>query len=288
MASRLSILGLFFFLCAGCMNGETARSLRQQLRPLQGLTGPDVVQIEFALIEAPAGDPYLNDQLWTSADEQVVDIDRKAMLEDNGFRIGMIGGITPIPLNSLLASRHSCPDPRRLQTRLNKPSKLELGPTIASCTYQFHHDGQTTELQLDQANCSLSIVPSLAKDGRVKLAITPQVHHGPATLEHGPAPDRSGWAYQEHRAVESYSALSFELTPGPGELVLIGGCARKPGTLGEVCFVRDQESKPVQRLLVLTVSCPSALPPELSTTTNPKSPPIALQARYATARGNSP
>src|SRR5690242_15800984 len=108
------LLGLLTALLTGCTGGETTRStswLGGQ-RPLQVPSGADIVQMQVALIERPAGDAYLNERLWTLADEGALPTDRKAALEDNGFRIGQVGGLPPPELLALLTSARSCANPR--------------------------------------------------------------------------------------------------------------------------------------------------------------------------------
>src|SRR4051794_15409274 len=96
----------------GCLSGEPTRSssgFSPNHAPRTNL-GPDGVLLELALIERPLGDPFLNDEIWSSADCQVVDLEKKGFLEDNGFRIGQIVGMNPAKLQTLLDSeRHFIP-----------------------------------------------------------------------------------------------------------------------------------------------------------------------------------
>ena len=83
----------------GC---TTARPLRStgwldRFRRLNGPTGPDVVQMDIALLERPVGDSYINRDLWTTADEQVIALERKAQLDDNGFRVGQTIDLCFVP-----------------------------------------------------------------------------------------------------------------------------------------------------------------------------------------------
>src|SRR5262249_31000495 len=111
------LLGLLTALLAGCATGKVPHAVTwlDHLRPFQGPTGPDVVSMQVALIERPVGDPYLNHELWAGADEQAIPLERKVVLEDNGLRVGQIGGIAPAKLLALLTSEKSCINPRCLQ-----------------------------------------------------------------------------------------------------------------------------------------------------------------------------
>src|SRR5438128_791236 len=92
---RCLLLGMLAGMLAGCLGSEPAvsPSWAQRCQPLHGPSGPDVVQMDVALIERPVGDCYINQDLWAVADEQVVGLEQKVVLEDNGFRVGQVGGI---------------------------------------------------------------------------------------------------------------------------------------------------------------------------------------------------
>src|SRR5437870_10332225 len=107
---RALVWGLLAGLLAGCATGTPApaTSWLRRFQQLDIPTGPDVVNMEVVLLERPVGDSYLDHELWQTADEQVVPLERKAVLEENGFRVGQIGGQTPVGLQALLTSERSC------------------------------------------------------------------------------------------------------------------------------------------------------------------------------------
>jgi hypothetical protein len=245
------------------------------------------VQIDVAFLERPVGDPYINQGLWTAADEQVVALESRAVLEDNGFRIGQIGGITPGELQTLLTSERSCISPRRLQLHAGKPTQVVLGPTAPACEFRIARDGIQVPVALNKAQCTLELVPSLAKDGHISLRFLPQVQHGDSALLPKPAPDFSGWMFQQERPTERYPALGWDVTLAANEYIVIGGRLDRPHTLGHQCFVRTDEQMPVQRLLVIRTA---RLTPEVQQATAENgyaAPPLACQAAYSTARGTS-
>src|SRR5882724_6549743 len=102
--ARLS--GLLLALLTGCFSVPSGQpnKLVESLKPSAGPRGADAIVLEVALLEQPLGDRYLNEGLWSAADEQAIDMDRKAALDDNGFRIGLVGGIPPAELLNLLTS----------------------------------------------------------------------------------------------------------------------------------------------------------------------------------------
>src|SRR5271155_3986491 len=154
--------------CAGTTPTQSTSWLNRFMRPA-GPTGSDVVQMDVALIERPLGDGYLNRELWAVADEQVVAPESQAILEDNGFRIGQMGGITPTGLQNLLTSEQSCANPRRILCHAGKATRLVLGPALPECSFRVLNLGEATEVTLDQAECTVEVVPTLSADGRTTL-----------------------------------------------------------------------------------------------------------------------
>lgn len=246
-------------LLVGCSANETVRSTSwlSRLRPLQGPPAANAVLVEVALIERPVGDPYLNRQLWELADEQSVPLERKAIIQDNGFRVGLIGGMPPAELQALLTSERSCANPRRIQRLSGDPTTLLLGLTRPRCQFKLQQDGSPQLVALEQAECALIVTPTLAADGRTRLQFTPQVRHGETALVPRPAQDRSGtysWMLQEQRPTETYSAMGWEVTLAANEFLVVGGRFDRPQSLGHCFFVRADEPSPVQRLLVVRVA----------------------------------
>src|SRR6266851_10347341 len=99
-------MGLLAVPLIGCFSGraEHSTAFLESFRPFKNAPGQDMIQMDLAFLEAPVGDAFLNQDLWAQADDQVVPLDRKAILEDNGFRIAQVGGNTPSGLQDRLTS----------------------------------------------------------------------------------------------------------------------------------------------------------------------------------------
>jgi hypothetical protein len=302
MRQRQGLLpGLLAVLLCGCVSQDGLKTAwLERFHQMQGPTGPDVIQMDVALLECPAGDGCLDRDLWPQIDEQVLALEQKNVLEDNGFRIGQIGGITPPGLQALLLSPRSCPSPRRIALHAGQSFDLLLGPVLPVCRFRLQQDGEPAELRLEQAQCLLTVVPALTGDGRTTLRFTPQVRHGEARLQPRPAADLSGWLLKVQQPTEEYAHLSWEVTLAPNEYVVIGGRADeqagagRPPTLGQRCFLRPEETPPTRRLLVIRTACtPPAIDPGAECTPEQAAeeeriPPLASQASMSTARGTTP
>lgn len=284
-------------LAGGCFTPEPSRSTSwlKKWSAASLALGSDKVLMDIALLERPVGDAYLDHELWLSTDEQIVPLEQKAHLEDNGFRVGQIVGTTPAALQTLLTSERCCANPRRRLVQTGYTSAQLLGPTRTECQYQLQEkDGQSVEIVLGKAQFILDVVPQLSDDGRTRLCFTPRVEFGESLTSFRPAPDRSGWTLQLERPSKNYPHLSWEVSLRPNEYLVIGARADKPGSLGHKAFVQTEEPHPMQRLLVIRTSRPprddeADDEPTLEDLARASpSPPLALQATMTAVRAKGP
>jgi hypothetical protein len=225
------------------------------LSPFRGPTGADVVQLEWGLIERPVGDRYLNEDVWTLANEQVIPLDRKDELETNGLRIASIGGLLPAEFLELVRSERSNPAPQRKQVRSGHPTLLALGPIREKCSLAtppgIYIMGGFWPGLLYDAQLGIAVTPSLADDNKVRLSFTPQIEHGELKMSIRPAADGSGWTNTPQRITDKYGALSWDVTLAPNDYLLVGCWFKSANCFGKEAFVRVDEPRPVQRLLVI-------------------------------------
>jgi hypothetical protein len=291
---RTLLCGLLVGLLAGCATGKPGRvGSWLDGGAFQGPTGPDVIHLDVALIERPADDPYLAREVWQLADEQLVPLERRPILHESGFRVGLISGFKPAELQTLLCSENSCADPRRYIVHAGRDAELPLGPAHAVCRFEVPQGGETASVILEQATSSLNVVPSLSADGQVRLHFTPQMRYGDTVLAAHAAEDNSGIRLQAERPRKSYPGLGWEVALSPNQYLIIGGRVDRPESLGCQCFLRRDESVPVQRLLVIRASRTSAdgsqaVPLEDQDVKTGRIPTLALQAGWTSARLNMP
>jgi hypothetical protein len=279
----------------GCFTGNKDRTTaRSYGPPMAGLIGDDVIYLDVAVIERTLGDAFLNHDLWSEADEEVVhaegeqavNLERKTALEKNGFSIGQVGGLLPSKLQDLLTSERNC-QTRRIQLHAGHETVLSCGPVCPHCRCRLVRDDRPEIAELDKAQCELEVTPSLADEGRLRLRFTPRIKHGdvkPDIVAISDADGQRRWDHQVHQAEESYDWLDWTLLLVPNEYVVLGTLLDKGETLGEQFFLTREEDHPiVQRLLVLRAThVPTPAHEDLG-----DCPPLALRAGLITARGYS-
>jgi hypothetical protein len=283
----IGILGLLAVAQAGCLSDTAAqrRSWLDRLRPFAGPAGSNVVALEVATIERPIGEKYINRDLWDNADEQVLSPEVKVALEDNGLRVGQIGGLVPPGLQELLTSERSNGNGRQFQRRSGNSANLPLGGLRPEMTFRIVRDGKPESVTLGQAQCSFEVTPALQPDGKVRLTFLPQIQHGE---KRGWTPTAMALPGQGQRPMETYASLKFELTVSMNEYVVVGTRFDKPDSIGFRLFVETGESRSVQRLFAIRAGKVGPATPafEAPTATDRSDtpPPLAAQAAGTTIR----
>jgi len=271
---------------AGCTQPQAARSTSWFDRLRAADFGKDVIQLDVALLERPIGDPFLDSELWKYTDEQTVSLDRKAVLDDNGFRVGQIVGMPPEKLLALLSSKRSCINPRRQLLPPGRATVQVLGPTLPHAKFQVKEDGQTVEIVLEQAQFVLEVTPTLTGDGKTRLRFAPKVQYGEKVPELHPAADGSDWAYEISRPCKHFSDVTWEVSMAPNEILVVGAGSDQPDSFGYHAFIQHDATAQVQRLLVIRTN----RSPDTQTATLEDlarhSPPLAEQATVSAVRAH--
>jgi hypothetical protein len=285
------LLAVLSGVLGGCFTSQPERStsLFGPGGSLPGPAGGDVVQIDVAVVERRLGDPYLNGELWEQADEQAVDLERKVVLEDNGFRAGLIGKVPPAGLRDLLDSPRSNPDPHCTRLRAGNPLPVALGRPWKRCRFHLVQDEAAAAVELDDAECLLEIVPTLSDDGRTLLRFTPHVKHGQPSLAPRAVREPSGtyrWERETQQPDEAYLALTWEVALVPNEYLVVGTRLDRADTLGHRCFLATGASPPLQRLLVIRTARPQPRAGPGAEAVG-GAPPVAMQATWTSARGQA-
>lgn len=278
------VLALASGVAGCCFQGTAPEGLpaSDARRAAEAPAGHTIV-VDMAFLERPASDEFLNQGLWDLGNEQCIDLDTKPLLEENGLRVGQIGGMLPPRLQALLKSPRSCPDPRRLRADLDNPTPIQVGAPRARLVFEARHHGQGRTVELSDATCFFEVIPTVDPEGGIRLRFTPRVRHGKAQAEPRVARDAGGvlrWAVEVKEPIEDFPQLGWELPVTSDEYVLIGPRLDRPGTLGTAYFLAADGG--TQKLLVLRASKLSSREVDETLT---QSPPLALQATWM-ARGS--
>jgi len=208
------------------------------------------VALDLAILEKPLGDPFMNRDLWRSTDDMVIDLEKKDLLEKNGYRVGQVVGLTPEALQALLKSERYCVNPRRRIVPDGGHVTQYLGPVFPESSFTLHESEREMPLNFDQVRFCLDIVATRAKDGKIRLTFTPKVETGERVLPFQPDVDRSTWTLCVDKPYRVFPSLSWEVTVEPNKFVVIGASLERGETVGHRSLVQE-EYPPRQRLLVI-------------------------------------
>jgi hypothetical protein len=268
-------------LCAagvGCVSWAN-RPLKSVVRSLAPAAPTEGIVLESVILERPAGDPFLDRDLWR-ATLPVGSEETRALLSENGLRVGVLAGSLPQRFQTLLESDTEALNARALTFAMRRDEVLPTAGPHAKCEFQLLSDlaGKRSPVALTGANAGLLVRPEPAKDARVRLVCEPQIQHGERREWLRPSADGTGFVKVEEVPLERYPALAFDVTLGRNEYLLVGCFAEQPGTLGAAVFGVAANGEPRQRVLVIRArqvnpGAPADLPP-----LGPRRPSVAAEA----------
>ena len=253
-------LTFFLLLVTGCarwsQKGDVTLEETLQL-PAPKLAN-DGVLIEVAQVSVDSRRLESID-LWSRIDENIVPRDRRRILNDNGIRVGRIGGQLPDELNELLLSRNEFDvrtesgaglklDGRSrfetIQTRAGRTKEVMIGSTRETLSVLSKEDGMVRGETLKQAQCVFKVRASPQTEGNVQMQLTPEIVYGPTRQAWTGV--EGAWKLSPERQRKIYEQLQLAAPLAPGETLLLAATDDKVG-LGGHFFAPDGSSQ----LLVL-------------------------------------
>lgn len=231
---------------------------------------PDSVALDVFFIRVPHGDATLNGPLWDEIDEQSLPVELRRDLAEHGLRAGILGGRLPLVLEQWLRPSEQAPqDPltetvdfaqddappvlhRYLQTRKGQrceilasgvyPRLALLVPSDEGLIGRTYSDGQGV--------FSLDCLP--LGDGRVRVKLTPEVHHGETAQRVTIAQGRM--RIEPGRARDVFDDLALCTVLSPGQMLLLTHLPQRAGSLGWYFFTDESTGQRQQKLLLLRVA----------------------------------
>jgi hypothetical protein len=252
-------------LAAGCHSAPKVAGLSPLKAPQMS---PDSVVLEVFRVRFPFGDPEANVVLWEEVDEQHVPTDVRRRLARNGFRVGLLGGQVPIPLSRLLELKEKPaptgegtevrvaevgdrPPVERAHITVRSGARAEV---LASGEYEtlpalvVGESGELGGQMYEHAQGVLAVRAFPLPDGRVRLELTPEVHHD------APRPRWVGkqgmWRIETGRPRRAFDELALEATLSPGSMLVLSSLPTRSGSLGHYFLTEDQEQLTQKLILV--------------------------------------
>lgn len=232
----------------GCRIFDAPPKLTKIEKTIPGLAPPpDAIRLDIVFIERPEGDSLLGPELWKQVDEvAALELDTRKLLQQNGFRVGLVGSHPPQALQTLLgmksdfvyepsAERAKQLVGRQVVVRSGGESEIRVSPNYSDCELNVQQLGETRRRQFTSAHCVFKLTTHRVQDGWVRLDFIPQVQYGTEQLR--PVVGDEGWQYSNGKKMETFFPQRFSVTLGVGEMAVITARYPSPATLGNLFFV---------------------------------------------------
>lgn len=253
---------------AGCRNFAEPVG-KSPLKPARMC--PDSVALDVFFVRFPVGDADANGLLWADVDEMHLPAEIRQRLARNGFRAGLVGAQVPASLSRLLELKDK-PAPR-CQSLENQIVDLEHEPRVVRRHMELRAGVRTEVVASDvqdempvllccssgvegESFCSaqavLAIKVMAEPDGRVRVRLVPEIHHGESRLRY--VSTQGAIKIQPGRAKRAFEDMTMETVLAPGHIILVSTLLDRPSTLGHRFFTENRDGHIEQKLLVLRLA----------------------------------
>jgi hypothetical protein len=222
---------------------------------------PDSVVLELAFLDVSD-----QDELWDEVDEQILPVDVRRKLTQQGLRTGVTGTQLPGWIIDRLEQQKKTIEideqtgsavvgdqdgPRRLQCRSDHPREIDIGPVRKELVLAADANEQQPERTLQDALCRLSVVSQAQGDGRVHLQLTPEIAHGPP--RHRWVGGDGSFRIHLSQDHERYDDLTVSAVLNPGQTLVLAGTPEVHG-LGQHFFPVGEGFPNHRRILLLRLA----------------------------------
>ncbi|MCX7699991.1 MAG: hypothetical protein N2039_03870 [Gemmataceae bacterium] len=274
----LAVIGTYSLL--GCVPLSSVGRAIPLTRPklMTASPEPPIIVMDIAPLVVPLGDRFVNEEIWTSLDEQILTTRQRHVLQQNGFRVGLAaGGRTPEGLRQLLTGKKTNPNPYQSRRQEGNAASVTLAKGIDECEVELHLNDKPEIRRYQQLVCQVKLVPSVDHDGSVRLQVTPQLEFEDPEKWSRLNP-RLALAVQGQRSTETFELLNFDLTLGDNDFLVLGARYDSPESLAARFFLSPDPQKPTQRLLAIRAAPLSKISSSTSAQNNLRSQSLAAQA----------
>ena len=264
----LALLTAAAAVLAGCRN-VAERIGKSPLKPPQ--MSPDSVAIEIFFVRFPLSDPEANGRLWEEVDEMHLAGEVRQRLARNGFRVGLVGGQVPATLARLMELKDKpAPTPPGLETRVadleHEPRavrrRMELRPGVRSEIIASDVQDELPVLFCSQAGVEgeifrlaqpvLDIKAYPERDGRVRIRMVPEIHHGENRLRHVFTPGMV--RLESGKNKRAFDEMAIEAVLAPGHMLILSTRPDRSGSLGYRFFTLNPGGQLEQKLMIVRLA----------------------------------
>ncbi len=203
----------------------------------------DSIVLEVMFVHIAPHHNQADSRLWNDLDETHLPIDLRRILDANGLRCGLIGGSLPESLEQLIEADRNTTDVdqrsgkvlsqsgsriQRMQFRSGQPGRIVVSPTVHEQLSVLLTEGDYTEGKTYQhAQCLLGLRSYPLGDGRVRLEMAPEIHHGQARTQF--IGQDGSWLLKSDREIERFDQLEIDHMLAPGQSLVLSSSPKSHG-----------------------------------------------------------
>lgn len=268
----------------GCLGRNARPPVESVARSLAPIVPAEGIHIKSVLLERPVADRFLDRDLWDSV-LPIASQETRALLSENGLRVGVLSGTPPQKFLTMLESESEALNGRELTFAMRKEEVLPTSGPHERCEFDLLADlaGKRAPIALKKARCGVLVRPEAAGYARVKVSCEPQIQHGERQEWFRPTGDGLGLMKYDEIPLARFQPLAFDAPLGPNEYLLIGWYAEQSNTIGEALFAVSANGQPRQRVLVIRAWHANPGPaPDLPSLGPTRRPSVAAEAARPT------
>jgi hypothetical protein len=272
-------------ICLAVFSSGCARVHSMHKSPLsQPRIARDSIAVEKYSVRFPHGDPQLDQEIWSEIDEECLPSEVRTRLAANGFRAGVVGVHLPVALDTVLREKSAGPPAKPVRPAAVaadaeesiEPVAVDLlhEPRVRRSLWQTRagqsglvvtageqtripqvpvlvrgDDGRVTGRSYDKVMGALSMKLFPEPDGRVRLEIVPQLEYGEPRSRFIAHDGMIKPDYRPETIV--FQDLRLDTILSPGQTLVIGTRAEKPGSLGHHFFTEQRSAEAQEQKLLL-------------------------------------
>ncbi len=231
---------------------------------------PDSVVIDVLVARIPYQERDLATDFWNDVDELEIDPEKRKQLNEQGFRVGLVGASPPVSLSKLLTLKgrelrasleeetdYSKPENTSEPITSSKPITLRAGmksmietrdDVWPSIPILENENGSLVGKSYSDARTTLSVGIVQNPDGSVRFDLAPLLKYGaprPITrYQHGQL------VRTQEQPTKNFDQLKFSVALRPGQFLVLGAADADTNALGKYFFT-DSGVDFDQKILVL-------------------------------------
>lgn len=279
---------LMLLMLGGCLPSADSLVIQEKKNDnalLKNIDESNSIRLDVAMVQIPLVEKNILESIWNLADNNLVGLEKKAMLEQNGFRITSFGKTPPPELLRLLGTEKYTPNPRRFHVKIGGGSVIPITGVMDSIDSILSENDTIQDINLLDAQGFLKVSPLSVSENFYQLKLEPLIKSGKEKLLPRAVKTVSGsleWEMHSFKSERILCELACELKVEAGDFLVIGPSESPKDDLkliGSNFFYTRAGHNIIPRVLVLR--CSKKNPP-LSETIGGfgKSLPLAIQASW--------